>query len=333
MLELGFSISSEEHPATELVRQAKAAEAAGFSFALISDHFHPWTHKQGNSPFVWSVLGAIAASTDSIKVGTAVTCPTVRIHPGIIAHAAATVAAMMPGRFMLGVGTGENLNEHIFGARWPAPGVRIEMLEEAIEVIQQLWRGGWQNHAGKHYMVENARIFSLPEQPPSILVAASSERSARLAGRLAQGLICTSPNRKTIEAFEDAGGRGKPRYGQLTVCWARNEEEARRTALEIWPNAAITGQATTELPLPLHFEQLARLVKKEDIEGSVVCGPRADRHIEAIREFERAGFDHVFIHQIGYPQAEFADFYRREIIPEFKRTNSQISSPHAEQRA
>lgn len=335
MLELGFSISSEEHPAAELVRQAKAAEAAGFSFAMISDHFHPWTHKQGNSPFVWSVLGAIAAATDSIKVGTAVTCPTVRIHPGIVAQAAATVASMMPGRFMLGVGSGENLNEHIFGARWPAPGVRIEMLEEAVRLIQQLWRGGWQNHAGKHYTVENARIFSLPEQPPPILVAASSERSARLAGHFGQGLICTQPNHKIVETFEDAGGRGKPRYGQLTVCWAHDEEEARRTAMEIWPNAAITGQATGELPLPRYFEQLAELVKPEDIEQSVICGPRPERHFEAIREFERAGFDHVFVHQIGYQQAEFTDFYRREIIPEFKRTDSRRSSPHdsAEQRA
>lgn len=325
MLELGFSISSEEHPANELVRQARAAEQAGFSFAMISDHFHPWTHKQGNSPFAWSVLGAIAATTDSIKVGTAVTCPTVRIHPGIVAQAAATVASMMPGRFMLGVGSGENLNEHIFGGRWPAPGVRIEMLEEAVRVIQQLWRGGWQNHSGKHYTVENARIFSLPEQPPPILIAASSERSARLAGRLGQGLICTKPNKKTVAAFEDAGGRGKPRYGQLTVCWARGEEEARRTAMEIWPNAAISGQATNELPLPLHFEQLAKLVKEQDIEESVICGPRAERHLEAIREFERAGFDHVFVHQIGHQQAEFTEFYRREILPELRRTDSRDS--------
>ena len=335
MLELGFSISSEEHQAAELVRQAKAAETAGFSFAMISDHFHPWTHKQGNSPFVWSVLGAIAATTDSIKVGTAVTCPTMRIHPGIIAQAASTVASMMTGRFMLGVGSGENLNEHIFGARWPAPGVRIEMLEEAVRLIQQLWRGGWQNHSGKYYTVENARIFSLPEQPPPILIAAASERSARLAGKLGHGLICTQPNRKTIKAFEDAGGSGKPRYGQIAVCWARNEEEARRTAMEIWPNAAISGQATNELPLPLHFEQLAKLVKQEDIGQSVICGPRPERHIEAIREFERAGFDHVFVHQIGYQQAEFTDFYRREIIPEFRRTDSENSSRHesAEQRA
>jgi G6PDH family F420-dependent oxidoreductase len=323
MLELGFSISSEEHPANELVRQAKTAEQAGFSFAMISDHFHPWTHKQGNSPFVWSVLGAIAAATDSIQVGTAVTCPTVRIHPGIVAQAAATVASMMPGRFMLGVGSGENLNEHIFGARWPAPGVRIEILEEAVQMIQQLWRGDWQNHSGKHYTVENARIFSLPEQPPPILIAASSARSAQLAGRLGQGLVCTQPNRDMVKAFEDAGGRGKPRYGQLTVCWARSEDDARKTAMEIWPNAAITGQATTELPLPRHFEQLASLVKEDDIAESVICGPSPERHIKAIREFEEAGFDHVFVHQIGYQQAEFAEFYRREIIPEFRRTDSQ----------
>lgn len=329
MLELGFSISSEEHPANELVRQAKSAENAGFSFAMISDHFHPWTHQQGNSPFVWSVLGAIAAVTDRIRIGTAVTCPTVRIHPGIIAQAAATTASMMPGRFMLGLGSGENLNEHIFGARWPAPGVRIEMLEEAVVVIKRLWRGGWHNHAGKHYTLENACIFSLPEQPPPILIAAASERAARMAGRVGQGLVCTQPNPKTVAAFEDAGGRGKPRYGQLTVCWARSEDDAIKTAIEIWPNAAITGQATTELPLPLHFEQLAEMVTRESIAQSVICGPDARRHIEALREFERAGFDHVFVHQIGHQQAEFIDFYRSEVMPELGRADSRDSSIHA----
>lgn len=331
MLALGYSISSEEHPANQLVKQAKMAEDAGFSFAMISDHFHPWTHRQGNSPFVWSVLGAIAKVTERIPIGTAVTCPTVRIHPGIIAQASATVAAMMPGRFMLGLGSGENLNEHIFGNRWPAPGRRIEMLAEAVEVIQKLWHGGWQNHRGRYYTVENARIFSLPDQSPPILIASACERSAKLAGSLAQGIISTKPNRSTVETFNRAGGNNKPRFGQLTVCWARDEMQARHQALEIWPNAAISGQSSFELPLPRHFEELAKTATEDQIAGSIVCGPDPKKHLAAIREYSEAGFDHVFVHQVGPDQRSFVDFYRSEILPELR--GMAADGRHAGQRA
>jgi G6PDH family F420-dependent oxidoreductase len=319
MLALGYSLSSEEHPADKLVQQAKMAEEAGFDFAMISDHFHPWTHTQGNSPFVWSVLGAISRVIDRIPIGTAVTCPTVRIHPAIIAQASATIASMMPGRFMLGLGTGENLNEHIVGTRWPAAGKRIQMLAEAIEIINKLWRGGWQNHTGKYYTVENARIFSLPEQLPPILIASACKRTAQLAARQGQGIICTKPNPSTIEAFEQAGGKGKPRFGQLTVCWSRDEAQARKYTLEMWPNAAVTGQASFELPLPRHYEELSKRVTPDEIASSVVCGPNPKKHLDAIREFADAGFDHVFVHQVGHDQKGFADFYRSEILPELKR--------------
>lgn len=334
MIALGYSLSSEEHPANELVRQAKMAEQAGFAFAMISDHFHPWTHRQGHSPFVWSVLGAIAHATDRIPIGTAVTCPTVRIHPGIVAQSAATVASMMPGRFLLGLGTGEKLNEHIFGAAWPSATVRREMLAESVDVIRKLWRGGWQSHSGRHYTVQNARIFSLPPQAPPILIAAACERSAQMAGRIADGIICTKPNRSTIKAFEQAGGHGKPRYGQLTVCWARDERQARRQALEQWPNAAIPGQAGFELPLPRHFEELAKPLKDDDIGQAVVCGPDPNKHVAAIREFGDAGFDHVFVHQVGQDQQGFVDFYRSEILPALRevRTDGR-PEPGAESHA
>jgi coenzyme F420-dependent glucose-6-phosphate dehydrogenase len=318
MLTIGYSLSSEEHPANQLMKQAKMAEDAGFSFVMISDHFHPWTHRQGNSPFVWTVLGGIAQATDRIPVGTAVTCPSVRIHPGIIAQAAATVASMMPGRFMLGLGSGENLNEHIFGSRWPSARTRIGMLAEAVEVIQKLWRGGWQNHHGRHYIVENARIFSLPEQLPPIFIASACKRSAQLAGRL-DGIISTKPNPSTIEAFEQAGGVKKPRFGQLTVCWARDEAQARHRALEIWPNAAISGHANFELPLPRHYEELAQSVTEDQIAQSVICGPDPKKHLDAIREYAEAGFDHVFVHQVGPEQTGFIDFYRSEILPELRQ--------------
>jgi G6PDH family F420-dependent oxidoreductase len=329
MLEIGYTPSSEEFSARELVNQAKIAEHAGFSFITISDHYHPWTHGQGNSPFVWSTLGAIAEATERIRVGTAVTCPTVRIHPAIIAQAAATVASLMPGRFMLGVGTGENLNEHICTARWPSPTVRIEMLAEAIDLIRTLWRGGWVNHHGRHFQVENARIFSLPQQLPPIYIASAAKRTAQLAGRSGDGIICTQPDAQTIQAFEQAGGASKPRFGQLTVCYASDEKQARQLALKQWPNAAITGQATTELPLPRHFEQLAQLVTEDAIAKSVVCGPDTKKHLNAIREFADAGFDHVFVHQIGPDQKAFADFYRAEVLPEIRQMSTNGASAHA----
>src|SRR5687768_1324613 len=230
-VQIGYAISSEEHLPNDIVRHARMAEDAGFTYALISDHYHPWVDAQGHSPFVWSVIGGIATATENLRLGTGVTCPTIRIHPAIIAQAAATSAAMMPGRFFLGVGSGENLNEHILGDRWPETDVRLEMLEEAVEVIRLLWQGGVQSHHGKHYTVENARIYTLPEQLPEIMVAASGPKAAELAGRIGDGLITTSPDKKVTQAFDGAGGSSKPHYGQMTVCWAADEASAKKTAL------------------------------------------------------------------------------------------------------
>src|SRR5512143_669201 len=197
MTELGYAFSSEEHRPNDLVRYARMAEEAGFTFGLISDHFHPWLDKQGNSPFVWSVLGGIAQVTQRLRVGTGVTCPTIRIHPAIIAQAAATIGAMMPGRFFLGVGTGENLNEHILGDKWPPVEIRQEMLTEAVSVIRLLWKGGMQSHRGTYYVVENARIYTLPDKLPDIYVAAAGPKSAEVAGRIGDGLISTAPKKES----------------------------------------------------------------------------------------------------------------------------------------
>jgi coenzyme F420-dependent glucose-6-phosphate dehydrogenase len=313
--ELGYALSCEEHRPNDLVRNARAAEDAGLTFALISDHFHPWLDAQGQSPFVWSVIGAIAHATERLRLGTGVTCPTIRIHPAIVAQAAATSAAMMPGRFFLGVGTGENLNEHILGDHWPAPDERLEMLDEAIEVIRLLWQGGYQTHRGVYYTVEGARIYTLPDEPPPIVVAASKPGAAELAGELGDGFVGTTPERELVEAFENAGGRGKPRYGQVTVCWAESEEQAKRTAHEWWPNAAVKGDLSQELPLPAHFEQASQNVTEDDVAETIVCGPDPEGHLASIRQFADAGYDHVYIHQVGADQEGFFRFYEREILP------------------
>jgi coenzyme F420-dependent glucose-6-phosphate dehydrogenase len=312
---IGYTLSSEEFGPRALASFAVRAERAGFDFAGISDHYHPWVDKQGNSPFVWGVIGAISESTERLRVITGVTCPTTRIHPAIIAQAAATAACQLPGRFSFGVGTGENLNEHILGDAWPPVARRQERLEEAIEVIRKLWDGGLVTHYGRHFTVENARIYTLPEELPPILVAVAGKRSVELAARVGDGLIGTSPKAESIEEFRAKGGEGKPTYGQLHVCWAESEAEARKTALEWWPNAGISGSHFLELPLPSHFEEGTELVDEEKIAESAVCGPDADKHLEAIREYLDAGYDHVYVHQIGPDQDGFFDFYERAVLP------------------
>jgi coenzyme F420-dependent glucose-6-phosphate dehydrogenase len=315
----GFSLSSEEHGALDLVRYARLAEAAGFSFAMISDHFHPWISRQGQSPFVWSVLGAIARETERLVVATGVTCPLIRTPPLIVAHAAATVATMMPGRFVLGVGTGENLNEHVTGERWPSITERRAMLEEAVGLIRELWNGELTDHEGRYYRVVDARLYSVPSEPPPIVVAAGGSRSGELAGRIGDGMVGVAPEREPVEAFERAGGAGKPRYGQLTVCWAEDEAQARRTAMEFWPQVALPGEASQELPLPRHFEQASKAASEDDVAEMIVCGPDVDAYLRQIDSFVDAGYDHLYFHQVGPDQRGFIAFAERELLPRFER--------------
>jgi G6PDH family F420-dependent oxidoreductase len=328
MIRLGYALSSEEHGPAELVGFAQQAEAAGFTFAGISDHFHPWNDEQGQSPFVWTVIGGIAATTGELRLMTGVTCP-FRVHPAIVAQAAATAGAMMEGRFLLGLGSGEALNEHVLGARWPSVDVRQEMLEEAIAVIRDLWKGDITSHYGKHFTVEDARIYTLPETPVPIYLAAAGEKAAKMAGRHGDGLIGTAPKRQTVLSFDAAGGGRKPKVGQVHVCWAKSESDARATARRVWPTAAIKGAAKTELPLPGHFEQLAESLTEDQVAAEVVCGPDPRKHIEAIRDYADAGFDHVYVHQVGPDQAGFFDFYKREVLPEFALSNNGVTAARA----
>ena len=314
-VEVGYTLSSEERQPEELIRLAQMAEDSGFGYALISDHFHPWTERQGSSPFVWAVLGGIASTTRTLRVGTGVTCPIMRIHPAIIAQASATIGCLMPGRFFLGVGAGESLNEHVIGQTWPPPDMRQDMLEEAIGVLRLLHGGGERSHYGKHFQVHDARVYNLPESPVPIYVAAAGKEAARLAARAGDGLICSAPSAESVQAFEESGGGGKPRYGQVTVCWAKTEDEALRTALEFWPISGLEGQFKNELPRPLYIEQASKPVTAQMLQKEIVCGPDAQKHLEAIAKFAKAGFDHVYVHQVGPDQEGFMRFYEREILP------------------
>jgi G6PDH family F420-dependent oxidoreductase len=318
MPELGYACLSEEHGPDEIVEYVAEAERRGLDYAMISDHFHPWTTAQGESPFVWSVLGALGRETDEIGLGTAVTAPIVRVHPAIVAQAAATVGVQTDGRFVLGVGTGERLNEHVVGERWPPHDVRLDMLEEAIEILRLLWEGGEKTYRGDHFTVENARVFTLPEEPPPIAVAAGGESAAAAAGHYGDALISTSPDEAVVERYE-AGSREarEPHVGQFHVCYADDEDEAIDTTLETWPNAAMPGELGQELATPAHFEQAAKMVDREDVAEHAVCGDAADDYVEKREAFLDAGFDRVHLHQIGPQQAEFLEFYENEVMPSF----------------
>jgi len=318
VVQLGYTLSSEEFRPNELVANARRAEEVGFGFAGISDHYHPWLDSQGHAPFVWATLGGIAQVTERLQVVTGVTAPIIRIHPAIIAQAAATTADMLPGRFIFGVGTGENLNEHVTGERWPPVSVRQEMLDEAVAVIRQLWQGGYQTHHGPHYTVENARIYTLPDELPPIYVGASGPEAAELAGRIGDGLICTAPDAEVVEGFTEAGGNGKPMYGQMTVCWATDEEQAKQTAYDAWGYTALPGQMTQELALPMFFEQGMKIVTPDMVAESIVCGPDPARYHEQIKSYVDAGFSHVYLHQVGDDQESFFRFAEREILPKYQ---------------
>jgi G6PDH family F420-dependent oxidoreductase len=317
-MRIGYFLSSEEFGPRALLEQARMAEEAGFQGLWISDHYHPWNDEQGHSGFVWSTIGALSQATSKMEVTTAVTCPTIRIHPAVIAQAAATSAVLLEGRFTLGLGSGEALNEHILGDRWPEADVRLEMLEEAVEVIRLLWRGGQQSHRGRHYTVENARIYDLPEQPPEILISGFGPKSTRLAAEIGDGFCTVAPVKEAVDSFRKSAKRGKRVAGGMKVCLADDEQAARETVHRLWPNESLPGELSQTLPTVAHFEQASQLVSEEMVGEEVPCGPDLGAHLEKIGDFEAAGFDELYIQQIGPNQQEFFDAYAREVIPRLR---------------
>jgi G6PDH family F420-dependent oxidoreductase len=312
MVSVGYFLSCEEFGPRELVRQAKMAEDAGFERLWISDHFHPWNDTQGQSPFVWSVIGALSEATN-LPVTTAVTCPTIRIHPAVIAQAAATAAVQHEGRFVLGVGSGEALNEHIFGDAWPNTDERLGMLEEAIEVIRKLFTGEVVNHHGRYYTVESARVYTVPDEPPPIYVSAFGPKAARFAARMGDGFACVTPDAELVSVFRESGGGDRPAQGGLKVCHADTAENGRRTAHRIWPNAGLPGELAQVLPLPRHFMQASKLVTPEMM--ALPCGPDPQPYVDGVGAFVDAGFDEVYVAQIGPHQREFFEFWRTNVKP------------------
>jgi G6PDH family F420-dependent oxidoreductase len=316
-MKIGYFLSSEEFGPKELVAQAVKAQEAGFEDLWISDHFHPWNDEQGHSGFVWATIGAIAQAAPGMGVTTAVTCPTVRIHPAVIAQAAATAAVLLDGRFALGVGTGEALNEHILGDRWPSAPERREMLEEAVAVIRRLWNGGVQSHRGKHYQVDHARIYDLPDQMPDVLISGFGPRSIELAAKIGDGFVTVEPDADAVKQYRLQAKGGQLVAGGLKVCFDADEQRAKQTAYRLWPNEALPGELAQILPTPEHFEQACELVGVDTATESVPCGPDLEKHIGAIRAYEEAGFDELYIQQIGPNQDAFFEAYREHVLPQF----------------
>ncbi|MGD9483193.1 TIGR03557 family F420-dependent LLM class oxidoreductase [Streptomyces sp. TRM70308] len=315
----GYFLACEDHGPKALVEQARMAEDAGFEALWISDHFHPWGDAQGHSPFVWSVIGALSEAT-SLPVQTAVTCPTVRVHPLVVAHAAATSAVQLGGRFRLGVGTGEALNEHVTGERWPPAPVRLQMLEEAVHVIRRLHTGEQVTHHGRHYTVENARLYDLPDTPVPIDVSGFGSAAIALAARIADGFVFSGAQAEPVQEFRRSGGgrlgEQAPAFTGVKACFDRSREEAVRTVLRRWPNLFLPGELGQVLPTPAHFEQAAKLVTEQHVTDSPIpCGPDPHEHAAALREAAEAGFDGVFVSQIGPDVRGFFDFYRTEVLP------------------
>lgn len=311
MAEIGLFLSSEEHGPKALLDQSKRGEEAGFASVFISDHFHPWVDEQGESPFVWSVIGAIAAAT-SQRVTTGVTCPTMRIHPAVIAQAAATSQLLLDGRFSLGVGSGEALNEHILGDRWPPVSTRLEMLEEAVAVMRELWKGHLTTHHGRHYTVETARIYSCPDEPPPVLVSAFGPAALDVAARIGDGLVTTQPDPEMVRQYKEKGGKGKI-IAATKICWGEDEGAARKTAHRLWATESLPGQLAQELALPSHFEQGASIVTEDMVAASISCGPDPEQHAASINKYVDAGFDEVYVNQIGDEQDGFFRFYEKEL--------------------
>ena len=320
MVQIGYTLSSEEFRPNELVELAVQAEEVGFDFASISDHFHPWMDSQGQSPFVWSTLGGIAARTSRMPIMTGVTPLSLHYHPTIVAQAVATIADMMPGRFCFGIGTGEALNEHITGEVWPPVTIRQEMMQESLEIIRELWKGEYTTVEGAYYTVHNARLYTLPEKLPPVIVSATGPETARIAGEIGDALVSTAPNKEVVKAFKESGGEGKPIYGQLTICYGEDEEAAKQTALDIWGYTVLGGQASQELSLPKHYQEAIKSFATPDLVAeSVTCGPDAAKYHEKIQEYIDAGFDHIYIHQVGQDQQGFFDFAKREILPKYQK--------------
>lgn len=316
MTRYGYTLFCEGNSPRSLVQQAIMAEEAGFDFLVISDHYHPWLTTQSNAGFAWSILGAVAQATTKIQLATMVTCPIMRYHPAIIAQAAATVGVLSNGRFVLGLGSGERLNEHIVGQGWPSIRIRHKMLTEAIEIMQLLWKGGYQSYDGVYFQLDDARVFDLPEKPIEAFVAAGGERAARLAAHTLDGVCETEPNADIINQFIEAGGDKAKTWGQVVLSWDKDEASAQQTAFDQFRFAAGGWKVQAELPNPINFDAATKNVRPTDLTESIPCGPDPGQHASAIDKFIKSGVRNLAVAYPGTDHEGFMEFWRQQLAPD-----------------
>lgn len=316
MVRIGYTMMTEQSGPRALVSDLVGAERAGFDFSVTSDHYFPWLASQGHAPYAWSVLGAAAQATSTIPLMTYVTCPTTRYHPAVVAQKAATLQLLSQGRFRLGLGSGEALNEHVVGGGWPAASVRLEKLEEAVDVIRRLLAGEEVEHRGRHFEVRGARLWDVPEVPPPIGVAVSGERSCAVAGRLADLLIATEPRPELFEAFDRHGGAGKPRVGQIPVCYDTDRDAAVARAHDQFRWFGGGWRVNADLRGTEGFTAATQFVRPEDVAGSIPCGDDVSRFVDAVRPYAEAGFDEIALVQVGGDHQEpFLRWSRETLLP------------------
>jgi G6PDH family F420-dependent oxidoreductase len=316
MVRIGYTLMCEQAGPRELVDHARMAEETGFGFAVISDHYFPWVEAMGHSPYAWSVLGAVAQATSSIDLMTYVTCPIRRYHPAVVAQKAATVAILSEGRFTLGLGAGENLNEHVVGGGWPAVNTRHEMLDEAVDIIRALWGGEYVNFRGRHFEVDSARLWDLPEQPPPLGLAVSGHQSVRMAAEKADVMIAVEADRALVDDFDRAGGQGRRKVGQVPVCFDTDREAAVTRARRLFSWFGGGWKVNAELPGTAAFEAASQYVRDEDVAAAIPCGSDVGEFVAAVQRFADAGFTDVALCQVGGSHQEsFLGWAERELLP------------------
>lgn len=319
MVQIGYTMMCEQRAPQDLVTDVVLAEQAGFDFAVISDHYHPWLEAQGHGGYAWSVLGAAAARTERIPLMTYVTCPTVRYHPAIVAQKAATMALLSDGRFTLNLGAGERLNEHVVGQGWPSVSVRHQLLSEAVDVIRKLWEGGYVTHDGRYFQVDSARVFDLPETPIPLGVAVSGPESCRLAGEKADVMVAVEPRPELRQWFDAAGGSGKPGIAQAGCCYGPDPDAALQLAHEQFRWFPAGWKQNAELPNCVNFDAASQFVRPEDMADQVPHGTDVEPYVQAVKQFVDAGLEQVAFVQIGPDQEAFCQFFVDTLGPALRK--------------
>lgn len=322
MVKFGYKLMSEEHGPKALVENAVRAEAAGFDFLCLSDHYHPWLEVQGHSPYAWSVFGAIAHATSTAGILSGLTCPIIRYHPAIVAQAAATIAVMSDNRFTLGVGAGERLNEHVVGARWPSLPERHAMLGEALDIFKVLWQGGVHSKVGKHFVLDHARLYDLPDRPIPVIVGVGGPRGVAMAAEKADGIMVTTPKPKLVQQFREKTGRQGPVYGEAMVAYGETPEKGLELAHKYFRFSAFGWSVMGELPSVEGFEAVSQFVTPENLARYIHTGPDPEGHVKAIRKYAELGCDHISLVCPGPDQAAFFDYFEKKLRPALRGLNA-----------